>query len=97
MYTSRLSPVYVAFWYVPCSCNVSTTATVSSRWRVPADKYQLFVPLQRLDSHLYEPVLGLAVGKAADGLDRLAGVVLGQRPCLFYPVALIYQIPCLFC
>lgn len=63
----------------------------------PPTNRRLFVPLQCLDSHLYEPVLGLAVGKAADGLDRLAGVVLGQRPCLFYPVALVYQIPCLFC
>lgn len=42
----------------------------------------LLPPLNRLHSHLNQPVLGLAVGEIADALDSLLGVVLRQCSCL---------------
>lgn len=53
------------------------------------------VPLQRLDSHLHQPVLGLAVRERRDGSNGLLGIVLRQRPSLLDTVALEHQISCL--
>lgn len=57
----------------------------------------LLPPLDRLHSHLHQPVLGFAIGEIADALDGLLGVVLGQRACLVDTVCFEDELSCLFC
>lgn len=55
---------------------------VVSRW------LRLLAPLDCLDSHLHEPVLGLALREFADALDSLFRVIFSQRPRLLDTVRL---------
>lgn len=57
--------------------------------------FLLLPPLHDLGAHLDETVLGLAGREAADGLDGVINVLLGQRAGLLQAAATRHELSCL--